>query len=75
MLHETKRKGVGVVLKLDFEKPYDQVNWSFLRQCLVTRGFSETWCGWVQKVVQDGPIAVKLNGIVGLYFQSFKGAR
>jgi hypothetical protein len=69
ILHETKRKGeVGVVLKLDFEKAYDKVNWSFLRQCLVLRGFSETWCGWVQKVVQDGTIAIKLNGFVAPYF-------
>jgi hypothetical protein len=75
VLHETKRKGeVGVMLKLDFKKAYDKVNWSFLRQCLVLRGFSETWCGWVQKVVQDGMVAVKLNGIVGPYLQSFKGS-
>jgi hypothetical protein len=75
VLHETKRKGeCRVVLKLDFENAYDKVNWSFLRQCLVLRGFSETWCGWVQKVVQDRTIAIKLNGMVGPYFQSFKGS-
>jgi hypothetical protein len=76
VLHETKRKGeCRVVLKLDFENAYDKVNWSFLRQCLVLRGFSETWCGWVQKVVQDRTIAIKLNDMVGPYFQSFKGVR
>ena len=40
ILHETKRKKqLGIVLKLDFEKAYDKVNWSFLFQCLSARGF------------------------------------
>ena len=31
ILNETKRnKEVGVVLKLDFEKTYDKINWNFL---------------------------------------------
>lgn len=35
IFHETKRRGdVGVVLKLDFEKAYDKVNWDFLMKCL-----------------------------------------
>jgi hypothetical protein len=42
ILHETKREGqTGVILKLDFEKAYDQVNWDFLMKCLRARGFDE----------------------------------
>lgn len=42
VLHETKRrKQVGVVLKLDFEKAYDKVDWNFLLDRLKFRGFNE----------------------------------
>jgi hypothetical protein len=42
VLHETKKKrDVGIVLKLDFEKSYDKVCWESLFACLRIRGFSE----------------------------------
>jgi hypothetical protein len=41
-LHELHRKKLsGVILKLDFEKAYDKVNWGFLQQTLRMKGFSE----------------------------------
>jgi hypothetical protein len=44
MLHETihkihRKKMSGVILKLDFKKAYDKVNWKFLQQTLHMRGF------------------------------------
>jgi hypothetical protein len=76
ILHETKcKKRVGVVLKLDFKKAYDKVSWEFLLKCLKVRGFSSTWCGWIEKILHNGTVTVKLNGILGSYFQSHKGVR
>jgi hypothetical protein len=33
----------GGVLKLDYEKMYDRVDWSFLESMLMQRGFSRSW--------------------------------
>jgi hypothetical protein len=46
MLHETiheihRKKMSGIILKLDFEKTYDKVNWEFLYQTLRIKGFSD----------------------------------
>jgi hypothetical protein len=44
-IHEMHKKRLdGMILKLDFEKAYDKVKWSFLRQTLRTKGFSPIWC-------------------------------
>jgi len=74
ILHETKTKrGTGVVLKLDFEKAYDKVNWNFLFDCLKLWGFSEVWISWIRAVVTGGTVCVKMNNEEGPYFVSHKG--
>lgn len=76
ILHETKRKKqMGVVLKLDFEKAYDKVKWKFLFECLAARGFCQKWCLWIEQVVSGGTVSVKLNNLIGPYIKSFKGVR
>jgi hypothetical protein len=55
MLHETihkihRKKMSGVILKLDFEKAYDKVNWNFLQQTLSIKGFSGLWCHWISQI-------------------------
>jgi len=76
ILHETKRKKqMSIVLKLDFEKAYDKVKWSFLFQCLCARGFCLVWCDWIKRVVSGGTVSVKLNNRIGPYIKSHKGVR
>jgi hypothetical protein len=59
VLHETihelhKKKLDGVIFKIDFEKAYDKVKWSFLQQALLIKGFPPLWCEWVARFVQGG---------------------
>jgi hypothetical protein len=47
ILHETihemhRKKQSGVILKLDFKKDYNKINWTFAQQILRMKGFSPT---------------------------------
>jgi retron-type reverse transcriptase len=75
-IHELHRKKLdGVVLKLDFEKAYDKVNWSFLQQALRMKGFSPKWCNWISQIVKGGSVGIEVNDEIGHYFQTKKGLR
>ena len=44
VMHHAHVKKQTVILKLDFEKACDQVNWDFLLCCQKVRGFNYLWC-------------------------------
>ncbi|XP_022682391.1 uncharacterized protein LOC111257326 [Setaria italica] len=80
ILHETihelcRKKQDGIILKLDFEKAYDKVNWTFLQQALKMKGFSPTWCKWIENIVSGGSVGVKVNDDIGHFFQTKQGLR
>jgi hypothetical protein len=50
VIHELRVKNLGgVLLKLDFEKAYDRVNWDFLVEVLCQKGFD---AGFIHKIYQ-----------------------
>jgi hypothetical protein len=66
ILHETlhelhSKKQDGIIFKIDFEKAYDKVKWSFLQQTLRMKGFSQKWCTWVEHFTQGGNVNIKVN--------------
>ena len=80
ILHETihelhTKKRDGVIFKIDFEKAYDKVKWSFLQQTLRMKGFSPKWWRWVEGMVKGGSFGVKVNDDIGHYFQNKRGLR
>lgn len=76
ILHEVKRgKQSGILLKIDFEKAYDKVNWQFLYQMMIMKGFRVKWCDWVMRTVRGGKVAVRTNDLTGPFFSTHKGVR
>jgi hypothetical protein len=65
-IHELNRKKQsGVVFKIDFEKAYDKVKWSFVRKVLEMKVFSNQWCKWIDSIIKGGHVEIKINDQVG----------
>lgn len=76
LIHEVHRsKELGFILKLDYEKAYDRVSWSFLIDMLQARGFSTIWISWVKRLVEGGSICVRINDENNGFFKPGKGLR
>ena len=57
------------MLLLDFEKAYDRVSWSFLKQTMERMGFDETWIQRVMSLNWNASATIIVNGI---HSQPFK---
>jgi hypothetical protein len=76
IIHELKvKKTEAVLLKLDFEKAYDRVNWQFLREVLIRKGFDAAYVHRMMQLVSGGQTAIAINGEVGPYFRNKRGVR
>jgi hypothetical protein len=73
--HSVKEGDKGVILKLDYEKAYDRINWQFLEEMMVSRVFGGKWISWIMKMVKGGSIAVRLNDENSSFFKLGKGLR
>ncbi len=63
------------LLKIDFDRAFDQVSWEFLFGLLRARGFSTTWVGWIKAILHSTTVAVLLNGTPGCFFRCSRGLR
>ncbi|XP_028098838.1 uncharacterized protein LOC114298468 [Camellia sinensis] len=70
-LTEKKR----VVLKLDFENPYDFINWGYLFFMLSKFGFGSKWSSWIKECVSIARISVPVNGSPTEEFSPQRGLR
>jgi hypothetical protein len=77
VLHEMshkmhRKKQDGLLLKKDFDKAYDRINWPFVQQTLRMNGFSPKWWQWVASFMKGGHVGIKFNDQVKRNFQTKK---
>ena len=63
------------MLKIDFEKAYDNVNWGFLISMLEQMNFPSRWCMWVLGILKAARSSVLVNGSPTFEFMCHKGLR
>jgi hypothetical protein len=51
------------VIKLDYEKAYDKVNWEYLLDILEKRGFGNRWIEWIRRILCRGSVGLTINNI------------
>lgn len=70
-----KRRAATLVVKLDFAKAFDSVNWTSLLKILEARGFPGKWLRWMQVLLETSRSAVLVNGVPGPWISCKRGLR
>ncbi|KAK3007529.1 hypothetical protein RJ639_013237 [Escallonia herrerae] len=65
-LWQTMRKKKGknglMAIKIDMEKAYDKMEWSFILNVLKNFGFDQKWIGWVEQCISTATFSTLING-------------
>jgi hypothetical protein len=68
-----KRRAPTLVIKLDFVKVFDSVQWASLLSILQTRGFPDKWLAWMRELLTTSKSAVLLNRVSGPWISCKRG--
>lgn len=76
IIHSIKNKqSEGIILKLDFEKAFDSVDWDFLSGALEGFGFGWQWINWLKSFFTSMKASVLVNGSPTDEFSFQRGLR
>lgn len=70
-----KHKKKAFILKVDFEKAFDSLNWSYLDSVLEQMNFGQIWRSWIQGCLKSAMISVLVNGSPTTQFRMERGVR
>lgn len=52
---------------MDYAKALDTVDWDFLLDLLVAKGFGVRWVGWIMTILQSLKASILINGSLNDY--------
>ncbi|XP_073049677.1 uncharacterized protein [Primulina eburnea] len=70
-----KRSTPRCLLKVDLEKAYDTVDWTFLKEALVLFNFHARFVDWIMECVTTTSYSVVINGAYHGHFEGKRGLR
>lgn len=70
-----KRRLQGYILKVDFAKVFDMVDWDFLVELLVAFGFRGKWISWIKTLLHSRKANFIINGEQKGYVRNLRGLR
>ncbi|GJV89903.1 hypothetical protein Tco_1533841 [Tanacetum coccineum] len=73
--YPTTRGPPRCAFKVDIQKAYDTVDWSFLRAILCYFGFHTVMVDWIMKCVSTASFSINVNGVLHGYFKGKRGLR
>lgn len=73
--HFQQRRIPSILYKVDFAKAFDTVDWSFLINLLLERGFPPKWLSAVLNILRTSTSTIKINGSITAYFKHKRGLR
>ncbi|XP_058742495.1 uncharacterized protein LOC131614988 [Vicia villosa] len=72
---DKKSYGGNRALKIDVTKVFDTLEWPFLLHVLRAFGFNDTFCQWIEVILNSATMSVSVNGALQGYFQCSRGVR
>lgn len=76
VIHSLKSSNLdGSILKIDFSKAYDSVDWSCLFHSMSCLNMGEKWISWVLALLQSSRMSVLINGSPTEEFSPSRGLR
>ncbi|RVW95287.1 Transposon TX1 uncharacterized 149 kDa protein [Vitis vinifera] len=70
-----KNNESAILCKLDIEKAYDNVDWTFILTVMQKMGFGDKWIRWIKWCISIASFSVLVNGTPTGFFQNSKGLR
>lgn len=65
----------GLILKIDFEKAFDTIEWNFLFHLLEFLNFDSRWMNWLKIILNTSKTSILINGVPTSAFSPSRGLR